>query len=139
MQKKKAKLRAVRKLKQIINDVFYNKYVKTMNQTDRLTLNYDNLTQVMQYEAVKMITGLSNHLDAHFNTMLNRIVNIEADRADVENFIRHSKVKKNSRKKWIAEYRSELRRVKNDILFDEEKADPTYDNVKQSIRELIIE
>lgn len=82
-------------------------------------LSYANLNNLIEYEATAIVTSLSNHIQEHFDEMVNRYINIVCDKDGLmENA-------KNSEEKAVIAKR--LRRIKKDILYQRNKCDSDED------------
>lgn len=117
------------KLREQLNAFYEEIYKPLMKETD--DISYTNLTQMIEYEATIIITGLSNHIQEHFVDMINRIVNIYYKKNE---FIELNKDKKD----LVREYLDELRILKEDILTGENNADCKFDIFKEEIQENVI-
>ena len=115
---------------------FHHVYSDTMDPDDRNTLNFNLLTQCINYEADTLIAALETHVSEHYYDMVNRYCNIECyvdERLEMFDKIKNT-IKRNTRKK---EFRAEVRCLKNDILKGTDTCDPTYVSLKNDIIENI--
>jgi hypothetical protein len=105
---------------------FYNKeFVNTINKDDK-QLIFTGLSQIMEYEAGKIVTCLSNHLKNHFSDMLNRYINIKCDIKDFKD------------EKDALIFRKKLKKLKLDLLTNTDKCDKIFDKIKNKIRKNIM-
>ena len=87
-------------------DKFYEKeYKRFMVEPEQLSYTY--LNHSLEYEATSIITCLSNHIQEHFDQMLNRYVNIAFDKQGYQS--------EYSTEKSYA-FRAELDKVKKDLI-----------------------
>lgn len=109
-------------IKDDLDDFYKNHYQKL---TVDKKLSYTNLSQSLEYEAVSVLTCLNNHIQEQFESMVNRYINL----LDQEFFGTIDPTK---------EYRSELYRLKRDILLEQSKADSKFASVKRAFKDRIL-
>jgi len=110
------------KIKDELDDFYKNHYQKL---TVEQKLSYTNLGQSLEYEAVSILTCLNNHIQEQFESMVNRYINL----LDQEFFGTIDPTK---------EYKSELYRLKRDILLEESKADSKFVLIKREFKDRIL-
>jgi hypothetical protein len=98
-------------LKDNLDEFYINHYAPLINYD--IKLSYTNLNQMLEYEATSVLTCLSNHIQEHFIDMLNRFINIVYNKKDSENTMTKEEKDK---------FRAQLKSIKNDIIFNENKS-----------------
>jgi hypothetical protein len=78
-----------------------------------------------------METCIATHISEHFISMTNKLVNMICDKAGVEKNIKDDKWLK------IKTFRSDLTRIKNDVINDTNTCDTKYDPWKNFIRSIM--
>ena len=110
-------------------ELFYEDYYEPLT-LERYKLIYTNLVQSLEYEATSIITCLSNHIQEHFDHMLNRYINIVFDKKELES--------KCNDKSDVYKIRNQLAQLKRDLLYSESKSDPKYSNFIGTFKKLIL-
>ncbi len=119
-----------------IDDFFHNIYLPTMEIEDYSTLDFNRLTQCLQYEAGTFITSLETHISEHFYDMFDHYCNTVCyldELMELCDKIKDVK-KRNSRKN---EFRTEFRHMKNDILNGTKLCDDAWASLRDSITQNI--
>jgi hypothetical protein len=111
-------------IKDDLDDFYENHYQKLTVEKDKVS--YTNLNQSLEYEAVSILTCLNNHIQEQFESMVNRYVNILVNREELKKSVP------------IKILKSELYRLKRDILLDQSKADDKYDVYKKYFNDRIL-
>ena len=104
---------------------FYEKYYKDTSNGKKPS--YTMLTQSLDYESVKIMTGIKNHISTNFEQMLNRYINVLVNK---ERLIEET----DDRKQVLRE----LTMIKNDILYSRNDSDNKYDHIKSYFKKTII-
>jgi hypothetical protein len=91
---------------------------------DDKDLSYTNLSQMIEYESVTIITALKNHIQEHFEDFVNRIVNLYHKKNEfIEKY-------KEDRKK-VNQFIDELKDLKEDLMTGKNNAKPKYTRFKE--------
>jgi hypothetical protein len=119
-------------------DNFYEKYYKPLTiKSDQLT--YTDLTQLLDYESISIVTCISNHIMNNFENLLNRYINIVCDKKSYELKIKNnSAIEQKDKESLKNKNNYKLKQLKNDILFHVNNADDKYIDIKKNIRENIL-
>jgi hypothetical protein len=107
-------------------DDFYEKHYRNLT-VEKEKLSYTNLGQSLEYEAISILTCLTNHIQEQFETIVNRYINILVDRDNLKKTIDTKALK------------SELYKLKTDILYNKSNADSRYDSIKQIFKDRILQ
>ena len=99
------------------NDFYETHYRKLTVEKNKIS--YTNLGQSLEYEAISILTCLNNHIQEQFEAIVNRYINILVDRDNLKKTIDNKTLK------------SELHKLKTDILYERSNADSKYDSDKQ--------
>lgn len=119
-------------------EMFYENIYENMIEKSE-QIKYDGLTQMLDYECTNIITAYYNHIKNHFYKFLCRYVNLVVDLAGKEKIIRNKcKIDKTKHTSLINELRSKLFVLKSDIYQSTNKSDPIFNNIKNHIREKIL-
>jgi len=107
----------------IIDDLqaFHTEHYKPLMK-EKEVLSYTGLIQMLEYEAEQILTCFENHIQEHFEDMVNRFVNII--------FYQDSKIREGSEQDQKRLFRSELAKIKKSIMNSSgkiENDDPTYE------------
>jgi hypothetical protein len=111
-------------IKDDLDDFYENHYQKLTVEKDKVS--YTNLSQSLEYEAVSILTCLNNHIQEQFESMVNRYINILVNREELKKSVP------------IKILKSELHRLKRDILLNQSKADNKYDVYKKYFNDNIL-
>jgi hypothetical protein len=112
-------------IKDGLDDFYDNHYRKLI--VEKSKLSYTNLNQSLEYEAVSILTCMSNHIQEQFESMVNRYINILVNREELKKTV-PSKI-----------LMSQLYRLKRDILLGESKADAKFDPLKKIFNDRILQ
>lgn len=122
-------------LKQQLKIFFNESYKQYLYEED---IPYINLNTVMDYEAVAIETMFKNHIMNNFssyvNTFINGILNVHEKIQHIKDTIKDGM----KQKLEIRQYRSEIRKLKNDILNTTDNCDEKYNNIKKNVREKLL-
>ena len=136
-------------LKVVLKQFYDNHYKKLLYKEEILT--YTHLSNVLEYEAVNMVTVISNHIQNHFYTFFNRYINVtQKYDTKVELIKSCNSFDKNIRTefdllpikkldqqlidKMVSNYRNQIRRLKVDLWNNENKCNVSYNNDKNRIK-----
>jgi len=109
--------------------IFFDKmYSPIMGDKRRPT--YENLGNILEYEATRIVTCIMNHIQEHFEDMLNRFVNIAYDKKCLD--------EKYSSKTEKAKTRTILGRVKKDLMYNENKSGGEHTKFINDFRNIIL-
>jgi hypothetical protein len=115
-----------------IQRFFHNHYSHTMLNEDFHSLDFNLMTQSIQYEADTLITALETHISEHFRDMFFTYCNLECYLDQhMQNFdrIRNTELRE-ARKR---EFRKGVRLLKNDILNNTDTCEEDYIELKEEI------
>ncbi len=103
---------------------FYDLHYKS---TTYETIEYDNLTASLAYEAIDMLTNIENNIKEHFINHLNKYINIVFKFKEQKDQITKDNKDKEIRKKLHQDLYREFYKIKKDIIqFDNFESDPKY-------------
>lgn len=106
-------------------------YIEHYSQTicDDEILYYDKLPYILAYEAIDMITNISNNIQEHFIDYLNKYVNIIFNVKTTRDEITKTNKDKTIRKQLHNQLFDEFNKVKKDLItFGELTSNPKYHN-----------
>jgi hypothetical protein len=111
----------------ILTDFYNNHYSLTISNNE--ILYYDKLPYILAYEAIDMITNITNNIQENFINHLNKYVNIVFDiKAKRDNITKNNKDKV-IRKQLHKELYEEINKVKKDLItFGDFASDIKYHN-----------
>ena len=99
-------------------------YSKIMSESS--DISYTGLTQLIEYEAINILTCYHNHLMLHLEDFINRIVNVYFDKKDkVAEFIETGK------KNELNIFLDELKILKSDIINNKNNSGSKFNNFKK--------
>ena len=114
---------------------FYENHYKDIMHTSE-DLQSDKLSSIFEYEFVNMITVIENHIMNNIDMFINRYINVVLDKKGNEDKIKLKNITSDEKKIRLNKYKAELRRVKYDILNNEDECDKKYNSCKKVIRKL---
>ncbi len=97
-----------------LNDFYKKHYSQTI--TNNEILYYDKLPYILAYEAIDMITNITNNIQEHFINHLNKYVNIVFNIKAKRDEITKNNKDKNIRKQLHKELYEEINKVKKDLI-----------------------
>ena len=98
-----------------LNDFYKKHYSQTI--TNNEILYYDKLPYILAYEAIDMITNITNNIQEHFINHLNKYVNIVFNIKAKRDEITKNNKDKNIRKQLHKELYEEINKVKKDLIY----------------------
>ena len=120
-----------------LKEFYDNHFLKL--KVDDFDLSYYNIGQILKEEAKQIITGYSNHISREFEKAVNRYVNVVVNKPFLMDEAKTDANDLSEKQKTINQtIRSELRVIKNDILYDQNKSDSKYDFVKKQFKENVL-
>lgn len=114
-------------------EIFYNNHYKPL-LTGENNLYFTHLNTLLDYETEKILTCFENHISLHFYDFFNRYVNILIGKFKNEELIKKKYTDKQLQKKELLIYRTEINRLKKDLLLNENKCINKYDRLKEKLR-----
>jgi hypothetical protein len=110
------------------HEMFYKDYMHEKNE-----LCYTGLSQLIDYQATSIITAFHNHIQQHFYSFINRLVNIYYKKNEiVEKYIN-----KNEKDK-LKIFLDDLKELKDDLFKNTNNALKKYDKFKKIFKTEII-
>jgi hypothetical protein len=101
---------------------FYHAYYQHLQIDD---LHYTHMNTVLDYLAIDIITMYENNIKLHFFEYVERYVNVSWKKKELVEWIkRHRPYDKRDR--LISQLASNLRKIKNDLLFKTKTSNPMY-------------
>lgn len=98
-------------------------------------MSYTGLSNVLEYEAVGIMTNITNHISEHFEDCFKTYINARLNVKQIENDIQKSSdIPKVLKKLMLKLYRKRIWELKNDILFNTRKCNPLDVDFKYYIR-----
>jgi hypothetical protein len=111
----------------ILTDFYNNHYLLTISNNE--ILYYDKLPYILAYEAIDMITNITNNIQENFIDHLNKYVNITFDIKTKRDDITKNNKDKIIRKQLHQELYEEINKVKKDLItFGDFTSDIKYHN-----------
>ena len=107
-----------------INEFHETYYKGIMNEEN--DISYTGLTQLIEYQATSVVTAFNNHIQEHFESFINRIVN--------RYFNKDEKVKiykSQYKQEELNDFLDKLKVLKSDLLNGTDKADKKYSRFKK--------
>ena len=124
-------------LQQQLSTFYDNHYKDLMSDDD--DLYYTQLNTVLDYESITVVTGLKNHISEHFETFMNRYINVLTNKdLNISNIKNEKRFNEKFRKILVKYYIDELRELKNDIIKGMNNCASKYNNIKNKIRDTIL-
>ena len=113
---------------------FYNEHYKSLIFNEEV-LTYTHLNTVLDYESVNMITVIQNHIQNHFYDFFNRYINvITHSQKKIDSIKKNNDLNKGQKELQVKEHRSDIRKLKKDLLNNENNCKNKYDNIKIKVR-----
>ena len=97
-----------------LTDFYKNNYASTISNDE--IIYYDRLPYILAYEAIDMITNITNNIQEHFIDNLNKYVNILFDVKAKSNEITKNNKNKVIRKELHKQLYDEINKVKKDLI-----------------------
>ena len=110
-------------------EIFYDDVYEPL-MMERRKLSYTNLSNMLEYEATSIVTCISNHIQENFDKMLNRYINIMFNKKKLDDM--------NPDASKLFYIRSTLKKIKNDILHNENKSDEKYTKFINNFKNTIL-
>jgi len=112
---------------------FYKTYYKPLMVAEN-DLTYTNLNNVLEYEAVGILTNITNHISEHFADCFKRYINVRLNVKWNEDTIKNcDSATQSVKKQMLALYRKRIRKLKNDILYGYSKCNDDDNITKDDI------